>query len=52
MIDLRKWRVFMKFCFKLGKSDAEMHQTLEQAFGDYSLSQTQTYDWYKCFKNG
>jgi hypothetical protein len=25
---------------------------LKQAFGDNSLGQTQTYDWYKHFKNG
>ncbi|PNF17592.1 hypothetical protein B7P43_G14400 [Cryptotermes secundus] len=25
---------------------------LKQAFGDKSLGQTQTYNWYKCFKNG
>ncbi|PNF33099.1 hypothetical protein B7P43_G15743 [Cryptotermes secundus] len=29
-----------------------MHQMLKQAFGDNSLGQTQTYDWYKRFKNG
>jgi hypothetical protein len=25
---------------------------LKQVFGDSSLGQTQTYDWYKRFKNG
>jgi hypothetical protein len=25
---------------------------LKQAFGDNSLGQTQSYDWYKHFKNG
>ncbi|PNF14868.1 hypothetical protein B7P43_G05157 [Cryptotermes secundus] len=42
----------MKFYFKLGKTAAETHQMLKQAFGDNSLGQTQTYDWYKRFKNG
>jgi hypothetical protein len=41
-----------KFCFKLGKNAKKMHQTLKQAFGDNTLGQTQTYNWYKCFKNG
>ncbi|PNF38762.1 hypothetical protein B7P43_G14057, partial [Cryptotermes secundus] len=30
----------------------ETHQMLKQAFGDNSLGQTQTYNWYKRFKNG
>jgi hypothetical protein len=29
-----------------------MHQMSNQAFGDNSLGQTQTYGWYKRFKNG
>jgi hypothetical protein len=29
-----------------------MHQMLKQAFGDSSLGQAQTHDWYKRFKNG
>ncbi|PNF18540.1 hypothetical protein B7P43_G08515 [Cryptotermes secundus] len=52
MADLRKQRVCIKFCFKLGKTTAETHQMLEQAYGDNSLGQTQTYNWYKRFKNG
>jgi hypothetical protein len=52
MADLREQRVCIKFCFKLGKTAAETHQMLKQAFGDKSLGQTQTYDWYKRFKNG
>jgi hypothetical protein len=52
MADLREQRVCIKFCFKLGKTTAETHQMLKQAFGDNSLGQTQTYDWYQRFKNG
>jgi hypothetical protein len=52
MADLREQRVCIKFCFKLGTTAAETHQMLKQAFGDNSLGQTQTYDWYKRFKNG
>jgi hypothetical protein len=50
MADLREQRVCIKFCFKLGKTAAETHQMLKQAFCDNSLGQTQTYDWYKRFK--
>jgi hypothetical protein len=52
MADLREQRVCIKFCFRLGKTTAETHGMLKQAFGDNSLSQTQTYNWYKRFKNG
>jgi hypothetical protein len=52
MADLREQRVCIKFCFRLGKTAAETHGMLKQAFGDNSLGQTQTYDWYKRFKNG
>ncbi|PNF35236.1 hypothetical protein B7P43_G06872 [Cryptotermes secundus] len=52
MADLREQRVCIKFCFKLGKTAAETHQMLKQAFGDNSLGQTQAYDWYKRFKHG
>ncbi|PNF14013.1 hypothetical protein B7P43_G03567 [Cryptotermes secundus] len=52
MVDLREQHVRIKFCFKLGKTAAETHQMLKQAFGENSLGQTQTYNWYKRFKNG
>ena len=52
MADLREQRVCIKLCIKLEKTAAEMHQMLKQAFGDNSLGETQTYDWYKHFKNG
>jgi hypothetical protein len=52
LADLREQRVCIKFCFKLGKTAAEKNQMLKQAFGDHSLGQPQTYNWYKRFKNG
>jgi hypothetical protein len=52
MAHLREQRVCIKFCFKVEKPAAETLQMLEQAFGDNSLGQTQTYDWYKRFNNG
>jgi hypothetical protein len=41
MGDLRQQRACIKFCFKPGKTAAEMHQMLKQAVGDNSLDQTQ-----------
>jgi hypothetical protein len=52
MGDLRQQRVCIKFCFKFGQTAAETHQILKKAFGDNSLGQTRTYDWYKRLKNG
>jgi hypothetical protein len=34
MADLRQQRVSIRFCFKLGKTAAEMHQMLKQTSGD------------------
>lgn len=28
------------------------HKMLKQTFGEEVLGQTQSYDWFKCFKNG
>jgi Ser/Thr protein kinase RdoA (MazF antagonist) len=39
MADLRE-QCDTKFCFKLGKTAAEMHQMLKQAFHGNSLGQT------------
>jgi hypothetical protein len=47
MTDLRAELVCIKFCFKLGKTAAETRQ----AFDENSSGQTQTYDWYKRFRN-
>lgn len=52
MADLKQQRTRIKFCFKPDKTSAETQETLKETFGDYVLSQTQTYDWFKRFKNG
>jgi hypothetical protein len=51
MADLRELHVCIKFCFKLEKAAADMHQMSKQAFGGNSLGQTRTYAWYNRFKN-
>jgi hypothetical protein len=40
-VSVRQQRVCIKFCLQLGKTAAETHQMLKQAFGDNSLGQTQ-----------
>ena len=52
MTDVKEQRILIKFCFKLGKTAAETHKMLKEAFGDNSLGQTQAYEWFKHFKNG
>jgi hypothetical protein len=52
MADVKKQWICIKFCFKLGKMEAETHRILREAFGDNALLQTQTYEWFKSLKNG
>ncbi|GFG30152.1 hypothetical protein Cfor_00898 [Coptotermes formosanus] len=52
MTDVKEQRICIKFCFKFGTTAAETHQMLKEAFGDNALDQTQTYEWFKRFKNG
>ena len=51
MTDVKEQQICIKFCFKLGKTEAETRRMLREAFGDNSLWQMQTYEWFKCFKN-
>jgi hypothetical protein len=41
---MKEQHVCVNFCFKLGKTSAETHQMLKQAFGDNSLGKAQNYD--------
>ena len=42
-------RVCNDFCFRLGKTGAEM---LQAAFGESCLSRSKTFQWYSHFKSG
>ena len=52
MNDVKKERICIKFCFKFRKRASETHRMLKEVFGDNALDQTQTYEWFKRFKNG
>ena len=52
MADNKEQRVCVKFCFLLGKSDAETVLMLQGAFKEEALSKTQVYEWYSLFKGG
>jgi len=45
-------RVCAKFCCKLGKNFTEIFQLLNQAHGEDCMSRTQSYEWFKRFKEG
>jgi hypothetical protein len=52
MSDVKEQEICIKFFFKFCKTAAETYKMLTEAFGDNALGQTQTYEWFKHFKNG
>jgi hypothetical protein len=52
MADVKEQRICIKFCFKLNKTAAETHRMLKEAFGEQTLSQARTFEWFKHFKDG
>ena len=42
----------MKFCVKIGKSVTETFEMLKITFGEEAMCRTQTYEWWKRFKEG
>ena len=45
-------RICVKFCVKNGKSVTETFEMLKIAFGEEAMCRTQTYEWWKRFKEG
>jgi hypothetical protein len=45
-------RVRFDFYFRLRKTDAEMYEMLQAAFGEPCLSRSKTFEWYSHFKSG
>ena len=43
-------RIFIKFCFQLGKTSSETIQMMQKAFGNECMSKTRIKEWYDCFK--
>ena len=52
MADVKEQIICIQFCFKLNKTAAETQQILKEAFGEQSLSQARTFEWFKRFKYG
>src|SRR5215510_11789421 len=45
-------RICVKFCVKVGKSVTETFEMLKIAFREEAMCRTQTYEWWKRFKEG
>jgi len=42
----------MKFCVEIGKSVTDTFEMLKIAFREEAMGSTQTYEWWKHFKEG
>ena len=52
MADFRELHICIKFCFNLGKTDAECYEMLKTAFGEQVMGRSQTFQWFSRFKAG
>ncbi|PNF22745.1 hypothetical protein B7P43_G06664 [Cryptotermes secundus] len=52
MTERLEQRYCIKFCQKLGDSQAETVHKIQQAFGNDAMGFTQIKEWFKCFKHG
>ena len=52
MAGVKEQRTRIKFCFKLNKTADQTHQMLKEAFGEQTLRQARTFEWFKHFKDG
>ena len=52
MTERVKQRYCIKFCQKLGDTQVETIQKIQQAFGNKALRPTQIKQWFKLFKDG
>ena len=51
MADFHEQRVYIKFCFKLGKTATEYYEMLT-TFGEQAMGRSQTFQWFSWFKTG
>lgn len=52
MADVKEQQIFITAFFKLGKTAAETHRLVKEAFGDNALGLIQTCEWFKHIKKG
>jgi hypothetical protein len=42
----------IKFCVKLGDGTSDTYEKIQNAYGNYSVSRAQVFQWHKGFVNG
>ena len=47
MCESTEQRIYIKFCFKIGKTATETDQLLQQAYGEDAMGRTQVFDWFR-----
>ena len=52
MTEKQDQRIFIKFCFQLGKTSSETIQLMQKAFGNECMSKTRIKEWYNRSKGG
>ena len=52
MCESTEQRIYIKFCFKIGKTATETYQLLQQAYDEDAMGRTQVFDWFRRFKEG
>jgi len=52
MCESSEQRIWIKFCFKIGKTTTETYNLLQQAYGEDVMGRTQVFDWFRRFKEG
>ena len=45
-------RINIKFLVKLGKNGPEIHQILQQVYGEYALKEGTVFKWVQRFREG
>ena len=50
MCESTEQSICIKFCFKIGKTETETYQLLQQAFSEDAVGRTQVFDWFRLFK--
>ena len=52
MSDRTEQRIWLRFCFCLGKTATETHRMLQKVFKEEALNRTQVFEWFARFKRG
>lgn len=45
-------RIYIKFCFKLGKTATETNDMIKLTFGEDAMSRARVFEWFRRFREG